>query len=197
MTKTVYDLRSAFPLRDDASATADEKDKDEAKEEKADEPVTETTNEPDEAAGEEGEEAQEGQPEDEHAQALQAAQDRADRAEAELRALRVRTAFLAANAGRPEPFKDPDVAYGLVTEREGIDVEDDGTVVGLEAAMDAVATKYPYLVDDSKVVEPESAKAKINGIPDLGRGFGGRRRPTNGLTREALAKKYPALRTRG
>lgn len=200
MTAPTYDL-SAFrlPLRACSTGADDGPDVDQIARRVLELIKAESQDPAGEGAGEEADQDEqgaeendsEGQP-DENAQALQAAQERADKAEAEVRALRLRTAFLEGNAARSEPFKDPATAYGLVTERDGIDVQEDGTVVGLAEAMEAVAEKYPYLVDDSKAEaerDPDITTATASGNRK-------RQTTTNHLSKAALMRKYPALRSR-
>lgn len=85
-----------------------------------------------------------------HRLAAKAEKERADRAEAALaeaqgcdqvRALRIELAATKANLSRPEPFKDLEAAMAMV-DLSAIKVDDDGTVSGLDDALDYVAKKY-------------------------------------------------------
>jgi hypothetical protein len=140
-----------------------------------------------------------------------AEKERADRAEAELaalkapgegggeaagkgsaetiRSLRLQLAFLKANLTRTEPFKDVEAAMRMV-DFGGVQVDESGTVTGLDEAIAYVAKKYPYMVNDSPATRLASAPADVAS----GRPNNGARKGPEVLNRAVLEKKFPALR---
>lgn len=138
-----------------------------------------------------------------HRLAAKAEKERADRAEAALaqaqgddqvRALRLELAAIKHNATRPEPFKDVEAAMAMV-DLSAVTVDEDGTVSGLDDALDYVAKKYPYMVDDSggAPARPEDDDTIRRAS---GRQTNGPRNKATGYNRSALEGKFPALRRR-
>lgn len=103
-----------------------------------------------------------------------------------VRDLRLRIAFLSDNSYQ---WHDPEAALQLV-DLEDVEIDDDGKVTGLKNALKKLATEKKYLVkvdkkDDDDDDEPEPSGSQQNGK---------RKGEKASATREALAKKYPALR---
>lgn len=141
-----------------------------------------------------------------HRLAAKAEKDRADAAEAALaaasgkgndeqvRQLRIELAATKANLARPEPFKDLDAALALL-DLGGIQVDDDGNVVGVDQALDFVARKYPYMVDDSGgTTTDRPSPADLPDRPSGRMTNGPKKQP--GYDRALLEKRFPALRSR-
>jgi hypothetical protein len=125
------------------------------------------------------------------AQELADATARADTAEAALRATRIRLAADHLNHGRAEPFKDLDLALSQV-DLGALVVKDDGTVTGLDAALDHIASRYPYLVDDSgEASDPDDGEDKPQN-----RSANRQKRTSRETTEATLAKQFPAMRRR-
>jgi hypothetical protein len=138
-----------------------------------------------------------------HRLAAKAEKERADRADAALaeaqgadqvRALRLELAAIKHNATRPEPFKDVEAAMAMV-DLSAVTLGDDGTVSGLDDALDYVAKKYPYMVDDSGTAPARPAADDLPMRPS-GRQTNGRRGDGSGYNRSTLEGKFPALRRR-
>ena len=139
-----------------------------------------------------------------HRLAAKAEKDRADAAEAALaasqgdgtvRALRIELAATKANLTRAEPFKDLEAAMAMV-DLSAVKVDDDGKVSGLDDALDYVAKRYPYMVDDSGTAPRPPADDDDTIRRPSGRQTNGSKAPSNGLNRTTLEAKFPALRRR-
>lgn len=108
-------------------------------------------------------------------------------AQSTITSLRMQVAFLSDNT---YTWHDPEDALRLV-DMADVDVDDDGKVTGLSAALKKLATAKPHLVkpaakpDDDDDEEPEPSGSQRNGK---------RKGEAKSANREALAKKYPALR---
>lgn len=139
-----------------------------------------------------------------HRLAAKAEKDRADAAEAALaeaqgedtvRELRIELAATKANLTRAEPFKDLEAALAMV-DLTAVKVADDGTVSGLDDALDYVAKRYPYMVDDSGGTAPRSRAGDDVPMRPSGRQTNGQKKNPNGYDRTFLEKRFPALRSR-
>lgn len=104
-----------------------------------------------------------------------------------LASARLELAFFKANHQRAEPFKDLDVVWEM-GDFDAVTFNDEGEAVGLVEAMDHLAERYPYLVDDSKVEveEPEVP-------PTSGSSTNRMRKPAARFSRKSLEAKYPEL----
>jgi hypothetical protein len=84
-------------------------------------------------------------------------------------------------------WQDPSLVLDLLRKRDDVTIEDDGTVKGLDKALDAIAKEKKYLLKDTDDTEDDDTPGPSGS--DTG---SGKRQKTK--TDEAtLAKKYPAL----
>jgi hypothetical protein len=114
------------------------------------------------------------------------ARERADAAEARERELRLELAFVKESQGR---FVDVDAAWKLV-DGARLSIDDDGAIVGMSEAIEALSQKNPFLL--SAAVEPEANPFKPT---SSGRSFSRRNKPVAGArNRQVLEAKFPALR---
>jgi len=115
--------------------------------------------------------------------AVEQANKERDDARAALRAQQVNNAFLTSNK---HVWHNPERALSLLDLSE-VTIGDDGTVLGIDKAIESLAKSDPYLIkadDDNKPPPPGSS-----GVPA---GSGGGKKNAN--SREQLMDKYPALR---
>jgi hypothetical protein len=114
------------------------------------------------------------------------ARERADAAEARERELKLELAFVKESKGR---FVDVDAAWKLLDHSQ-VSVNEDGSIDGMNGAIDALTHKNPFLL--SAAVEPEANPFKPT---SSGRSFSRRNKPVAGaLNRQVLEAKFPALR---
>lgn len=109
---------------------------------------------------------------------------------ATVRSLRLENEFLRLAGGS---FHDADAAFRLADVSQ-VDLADDGTITGMDEAVEAVAEAHPYLVRDDLAEDDEDWEP-----PDLpsGRPTNGRRKSGDQATSDAvLRKRYPALQNR-
>lgn len=117
---------------------------------------------------------------------LTEALDRAVKAETDLKSARLENAFLSHNKYN---WHNPKTALKNA-DLSKVEILDDGSVTGLDAALDALAKSDPYLIKtETKVEEPKGP----SGSPGAGQG----RQPDGKPNMDALASRFPALRTRG
>lgn len=109
------------------------------------------------------------------------AQKRAEEAETALKRERINNAFLLHNS---VTWHNPEKALALLDLSE-VTISDDGTVVGMDKAIEALAKSDAYLV---KTEDTPGGSLPPSGAP-AGSGPKGQKQ----LDREALRKKYPAL----
>lgn len=106
---------------------------------------------------------------------------------------RLELEFVRAAGGR---FVDAHAAFKLA-DRSLLSMDPDGTPVGLDESIDALADANPFLLTpdaDADPPEKETDPFKTGGRSS-GRVMNGKRKPLNAdLGRAALEKKYPALR---
>lgn len=117
-----------------------------------------------------------------NAAAEEAIKERND-AQAALRAQRINNAFLTSNK---HAWYNPERALSLLDLSE-VSIADDGSVTGLDKAIEALAKSDPYLI--------KTADGNDNGTPPPSgtpAGSGNGKKPAN--SRESLMEKYPALR---
>lgn len=108
----------------------------------------------------------------------------------ELKANRLETAFLKDNKYK---WKNPSTALKLA-DLTNVEVEDDGKVTGLTAALDALAKSEPYLLDTETSGEGNGGRQQgATGAT----GTGGRQANQTGTDLKKMAVRIPALRTRG
>lgn len=98
--------------------------------------------------------------------------------------LRIHNAFLAANTFQ---WHDPQDALRLADLRD-VEIEEDGTVVGLKEALQKLAREKPHLIKTEVKDEPKNK----SGSPNNGKRKGDTKKPD----RAALSKTYPVLATR-
>jgi hypothetical protein len=97
-------------------------------------------------------------------------------------------AFVEANLQRAEPFKDVDLAMSTA-DFGAVATNDKGEVIGLTEAMDHLAKRYRYLVDDSGQPPDPDASALV--------GSRSANRKKVKVTDEAsLEKRFPAMHRR-
>lgn len=98
--------------------------------------------------------------------------------------LRIDNAFLSSNK---HTWKNPKAALRLVDLSE-VEIDDDGEVTGLDKALDALAKSDPYLLADSGDDDGDG-----DGTP-TGQNPVPKKQKKGDPGRDALTKKYPALR---
>jgi hypothetical protein len=103
---------------------------------------------------------------------------------AALRETRLENAFLKDNKFK---WHDPTTALKLA-DLSKVEIQDDGTVLNLTAALDALAKSHPFLIDSTPAADPPRGST---GAP-----AGGRASDTN-QDMKVMANRVPALRTRG
>jgi hypothetical protein len=86
-------------------------------------------------------------------------------------------------------WQDPEIVLGLVRGHEAITVEDDGTIKGLDKALEAIAKAKPFLLKDGDDTEDDAS-----GGGPTGSATGSKKKndPAK-MDEDALRKKYPAL----
>lgn len=109
--------------------------------------------------------------------------ERETKLEQETRRLKLENAFLSANK---YAWHDPADALRLA-DLSDVEIEEDGTVIGLKEALRKLATEKPHLI---KKAEGDGDKNGPSGSPNNGRRKGEAKKPD----RESLAKTYPVLR---
>lgn len=88
-------------------------------------------------------------------------------------------------------WQDPEIVLGLVRKHDLVTVEDDGTIKGLDKALDDIAKTKPFLLKDGSGGEGGSAGRQQ---PVSGSGTGSGKKNDGGkMDEDALRKKYPAL----
>lgn len=109
--------------------------------------------------------------------------------EATIRTLRLELAF--ERMATTSRINDIEAAWRLAAgDLKAVDVKD-GKVDGKRLAdiVDHIAKRYPYLVDDSSSEENVVAATGSSGRP-----VNGKRKSNVGMDRQALEKRFPALR---
>jgi hypothetical protein len=111
-----------------------------------------------------------------------------------LRSTRLELAFLKVAIEREEPIGDLDTAWDLANVRgflDAVEIEEDGAASGMAEALDRIADRYPWLVDDDALPGDDDAPpSRPGGRPVTPK----RHRGTE--TRAGLEKRFPALRRR-
>lgn len=107
-----------------------------------------------------------------------------EKAEQDLRESRIQNAFLSDNKYE---WHDPKTALKLA-DLSNVAVADDGTVSNLAPALEALAKAQPFLLKPKTEEQPKGS----TGAP----GSGGRQ-PDPKADANAMASRFPALRTRG
>ena len=85
-------------------------------------------------------------------------------------------------------WQDPEIVLGLVRNHESVSIEDDGTVKGMDKALDEIAKTKPFLLKSDEG-GGDSGPSGPSGSPT---GSGKKNDPAK-QDAEALRKKYPAL----
>lgn len=116
---------------------------------------------------------------------------RAEKAETELKQARLDNAFFNDNKYK---WKNPKTAL-KVADLSKVEVDEDGTVTGLTAALDALAKSDPYLLEDKPSDESNDDEGKGSKGSTGALGTGGKQ--PKGTDDKALAARFPSLRTRG
>lgn len=133
----------------------------------------------------------EGKPELEIAQRrVTELEEKASTQDAQLRELRIQNAFLTNNT---VTWHDPSDAIRELSTMDGVEIDDDGKVVGVKDAIKKLASKKPHWVkkdkgdddDDGNDSSTEASGSKVNGK---------RRGAGEAPNRDALAQQFPALR---
>jgi len=111
-----------------------------------------------------------------------------------LRSTRLELAFLRAAIEREEPITDLDTAWDLANVRgflDAVEIEEDGTAPGMAEALDRIAGRYPWLVnDDAEPPDDDTPPGKPSARPV------NRQRQRGVEGRAGLEKRFPALRRR-
>lgn len=85
-------------------------------------------------------------------------------------------------------WQDPEIVLGLVRNHEAVTVEEDGTIKGLDKALEAIAKTKPYLLKSDEGGDGQQPP------PASGSGTGsGKKNDPSKMDEDALRKKYPAL----
>jgi hypothetical protein len=109
-----------------------------------------------------------------------------------VRDLRLENAFLRAVVALPDPIRELDDAWTLGNNRgffDTVEIADDGTVTGMDDALDRLADRYPWLLD------PDAPSDRDDGPPKRGTPKPPRRKSSeNGPTPAELRGRFPALR---
>ena len=109
-----------------------------------------------------------------------------------VRTLRMENEFLRLAGGT---FHDAAAAFKLA-DTTAVQIDDKGTITGMDAVVGQLATSHPYLVRD----DADDLNLYDDDAPDVpsGRPMNGRRQATGPANNDAaLVKKYPALRRYG
>lgn len=110
----------------------------------------------------------------------------------DLKQNRLETAFLKDNKYK---WKNPSTALKLA-DLTNVEVEDDGKVTGLTAALDALAKAEPYLIDADGSGDGDGNGQQQRGSTGA-TGTGGRQANQTGTDLKKAAIRIPALRSRG
>lgn len=131
----------------------------------------------------------EGKPELEIAQRrVTELEERTAAQDAQLRELRIQNAFLTNNT---VTWHDPSDAIRELSNMDGVEIDEDGKVIGVKDAIKKLAAKKPHWVkkaqdgDSSDDPSTEASGPKVNGK---------RRGEPQAPNRDALAQAFPALR---
>jgi len=117
------------------------------------------------------------------------AKKRADAAEKELIEARVSNAFLTSSK---HSWHDPETALALL-DRSEIRIDDDGKIVGVKEAADALAKAKPFLLSDKRSDERSSGGNNGGGKPSGGQPSNNGSGTNKEKERQKLLEKYPAL----
>lgn len=83
-------------------------------------------------------------------------------------------------------WQDPEIVLGLVRNHAEVTIEDDGTVKGLDKALEDISKTKPFLLKDKEDTEENSsASGTSTGA--------GRKKDKTSVDQDSLRKKYPAL----
>lgn len=91
-------------------------------------------------------------------------------------------------------WQDPEIVLGLVRGHEAVTVEDDGTIKGMDKALDAIAKAKPFLLKESGDGEGASGSSGSTGPTGSPTGSTKKNDPSK-IDADALRRKYPALQT--
>lgn len=132
-----------------------------------------------------------------HRVAAKTEKERADKAQADARTARLEVAFYKEAIKRQPTFRDPAAAFKLA-DLADCEVDDEGSITGMDAVVTKVAEDYPYVLADGDA-DDHATDEPVSGYPALGSSgapMNGPRKPNAGYDRSALAGKFPALRQR-
>jgi len=118
-----------------------------------------------------------------------------DAALADLKQTRLENAFVTDNKYK---WKNPKTALKLA-DLSKVEVDDDGTVRNLTAALDALAKAEPYLLEEDTSGDDDGSGGDSNGAGrgSTGAPAGGGRQADTKTDAKKFAARIPALRTRG
>lgn len=88
-------------------------------------------------------------------------------------------------------WQDPEIVLGLVRNHDDVTIEDDGTIKGLDKALDAIAKAKPFLLKESGGDE-EGGDSGPTGKSGSSTGST-KKNDSSKMDADALRKKYPAL----
>lgn len=86
-------------------------------------------------------------------------------------------------------WQDPEVVLGLLRKREDVEVQEDGSLKGLEKALDAIAKDKPFLVKDGDE-EDDKDDDKDGRPPRAGSKTGSTRNKDGKVDEKAVRKKF-------
>lgn len=122
---------------------------------------------------------------------VQTLQAKLEERDSQLQQSALRQAFLESNKVQ---WHDPKTAMRLL-DTSDIDIDEDGDVSGMDDAIKALADQHPYLVKaGTSGGDDKGGKKKSTAKGSSGEGGTKRKKDSDGVDREALIKKYPALR---
>jgi hypothetical protein len=111
-----------------------------------------------------------------------------------LRTARLELSFLRTAMEHDDPIADLETAWDLGTARgyfDTVKIEDDGTVAGMDEALDRLLERYPYLIDSDDDEEPEPPVSRPSPRP-IGQG----RKAGAAVGDASLEKRFPLLAKR-
>lgn len=108
--------------------------------------------------------------------------------------LRIENAFLTDNTYK---WRDPKLAMKNV-DQSAIDIDSDGNVTGLKEALKKLATDYPFMLEDTKPDGDGDSEGDGAGTGRVDRTptMNGGKRGTDKASRETIASRFPASRSR-
>lgn len=119
---------------------------------------------------------------------VQTLQAKLEEAQASLQQGSLKQSFLESNKVQ---WHDAKTAFKLL-DTSDIDIDEDGDTSGMDDAIELLAKQHPYLVKSSKS-DDDKGKGKDKPKGSSGEGGTKQRKSKDGIDRDALRRKYPAL----